>query len=382
MTKAKKRGPINFNKGFSESIAANQKVWAHDRSSTVGASEVFECWRQTFFKKIKPELAEAPEEVDPEWGHTERGNLIENEFVVPTLRDMFGEEHCLFMGEQQRTLVDGRLSATPDGLVIGLDENALEEYGVQSIGTNGELATEVKTFGGEHAAPKKKVVADPKNPTKNLIRYEAKPKHVGQVNVQLGMFRRNTNYQPEFGAVLYVNPVNLKDMRPAIVKYDEAIYKRAKARAEAVFEPNKEAKDFPAEGLVSNGCQYCDFCNACNAVEMARFPSKARKTEELAPEVQEELRTLTISVAGLRKQIKEIEKEKKEKEAALKDALFLNETTRAAGDGWSTSVSKNNGRKSTDLDRLVADTGVDLEDYQTTGNSYFVLRAKSDGDSE
>jgi hypothetical protein len=149
-----------------------------------------------------------------------------------------------------------------------------------------------------------------------------------------------------------------------------------------VFEPNKEAKDFPAEGLVSNGCQYCDFCNACNAVEMARFPSKARKTEELAPEVQEELRTLTISVAGLRKQIKEIEKEKKEKEAALKDALFLNETTRAAGDGWSTSVSKNNGRKSTDLDRLVADTGVDLEDYQTTGNSYFVLRAKSDGDSE
>lgn len=379
MTKVKKRGPINFNKGFSEAVAANQKEWVHDRTTTVGASEVFDCWRSTFFKKRAPEMADAAEEQDPEWGHAERGNLIENEYVVPTLRTMFGEDSCLFMGEQQRTLVDGRLSATPDGLVIEQSSDALAEYGVEDIGSAGELATEVKTFGGEFAAPKKKVVADPKDETKNVTRYEAKPKHVGQVNVQLGMFRRKTNYQPDYGVVLYVNPVNLKDIRPAVVKYDENVYKRAKERAEAVFDPNKTAKDFPAEGLITNGCQYCAFVDACNKVEMSRLPKGIKKTDELDPAVQETIREKAKEVVTLRKQAKKLEADKKAAEADLKTLLFDNDTTRAAQEGWSATVSKQNGRKSTDVDRIVEDTGIDLEDYQTEGNPFFVLRVKYEG---
>ena len=43
--------PIDFKAGFSSAVAANAKVWEHDRSQTVGASEVAGCWRHNYFKK-------------------------------------------------------------------------------------------------------------------------------------------------------------------------------------------------------------------------------------------------------------------------------------------------------------------------------------------
>lgn len=361
--------PIDFSAGFSAAVAANAKVWEHDRSQTVGASEVAGCWRHSYFKKREPELAETPEEVDPEWGHTERGNLIENEFVVPTLKHMFGEDRCLFMGSNQKTFVDGRLSATPDGVVTDLPNNALELYGVADIAT-GVIATEVKSFGGEHAAPRRKKLDD------GQMRYTAKTKHIAQNIVQMGILQRKTNYQPQYGVVLYVNPVNLKDIRPAAVQYDDNVYKHLKDRAEAVFDPQKSAKDFPAEGLLTGDCTYCDFCNACNKVEMERFPDKVIKTETLDTEKQEKLYNLTAKVQAYRDEMKRIETEKKKAETELKDTMFAIGTTRAAGEGWSASVSQNAGRKSLDKAKLVEELGIDLEDFQTEGNPYFVLRTK------
>lgn len=365
--------PIDFKAGFSAAVAANQKVWEHDRSQTVGASEAANCWRHNYFKKRAPELAETPEEVDPEWGHTERGNLIENEFVVPTLKHMFGEDKCLFMGAAQKTFVDGRLSATPDGVVVDLPTNALELYGVGDIVTS-EIATEVKSFGGEHAAPKKKKLED------GTIRYTAKPKHVAQNIVQMGILQRKTNYQPQFGVVLYVNPVNLKDIRPATVQYDDGVYNHLKSRAEAVFDPTKEAKDFPAEGLLTNECNYCDFCTACNKVEMARFPDKVIKTEKMKPETKQQLEFLTKKTAALRAQFKELEATKKKAEMELREALLIAGTSRAADEGWSVSLSQNAGRKSLDKDRLVADLDIDLDDYMVEGSPYYVLRTKADAE--
>lgn len=378
MAKKPKSAPIDFSAGFSQFVASNQKVWEHDRSQTVGASEVFGCHRQAFFKKRAPELAEVNDEVDPEWGHTERGNLIENEFVVPCLRSMFGEDKCFMMGADQKTLVDGRLSATPDGVVVDLPQDALVNYGVPDIGPTGHIATEVKSFGGEHAAPKKKKVPDPNDPTKLIVRYEPKVRHKGQNIVQMGLFKRKTNYQPDFGVVIYSNPVNLKDVRITTVQYEDSIYKRAKDRAEAVFDLTKKAEDFPAEGLLNNDCQYCDFCNACNAVEMSRFPDKVVKTETLTPEQQKELEERARRVAKLRKEAKELDERKKVEESALKDLMFDVGTTRASGTGWSASISKVNGRKSLDKDKLVETFEFDVEDFQKEGNPYFQLRTKAE----
>lgn len=369
---------IDFDKGFSAYVASNQKVWEHDRSQTVGASEVFGCHRHNFFKKRAPELAGVPEEVDPEWGHTERGNLIENEFVVPCLRAMFGEDNCFLMGEDQKTIVDGRLSATPDGVVVNLAQDALANYGVEDIGEIGMIATEVKSFGGEHAAPKKLKVHDNDDPSIVHIRYEPKPRHKGQNIVQMGLLRRKTNYQPDYGAVLYSNPVNLKDVRVAPVKYDDAVYKVAKERAEAVFAPNATAADFSAEGVLINECQYCDFVDACNAVEMERFPDRVVPLAEIDPHQTKELEDLARKVAKMRKEYSQLEKDKKVEEAKLKDMMFDIGTTRFSNNGVSASVSKCAGRKSIDKDRLEEEFDINLEDFQKEGNPYFMLRTKAD----
>jgi hypothetical protein len=254
-------------------------------------------------------------------------------------------------------------------VVVDLPHNALELYGVPDIATD-VIATEVKSFGGEHAAPKKKKLDD------GTLRYTAKNKHIAQNIVQMGILQRKTNYQPQYGVVLYVNPVNLKDIRPATVQYDDAVYNRMKARAEAVFDPDKTAKDFPAEGLLTGDCTYCDFCDACNKVEMDRYPDRVIKTDKLPPETKAQLEFLTKKTATLRAQMKELETTKKAAEMELREALLTVGTSRAADEGWSVSLSQNAGRKTLDKAKLVEELNIDLEDFQTEGNPYFVLRTK------
>jgi hypothetical protein len=370
------RKKINFKEGFSEAVAQHQKVWAHDRSTTVGASEVFGCLRAAYFDKREPERAEEPEEVDTEWGHTERGNLIENEFAVPCLRAMFGEDNCFYMGTEQKTFVDGRLSATPDGTVTGLESTALLDYGVEDIGPTGIINAEIKSFGGEFAAPKKYKAPSLIDPSVEATYYQAKPRHEGQGHVQMGLMRRKTNYQPDYVAVIYISSSNLKDIRVAPVKYDDRIYQRAKARAESVFDPAKSAKDFPPEGKLRNDCQYCKYVDACAKVEAERYPGKVRKPIEFSEKKLEEFRETVKSVAKLRAEVKELTKKKEEAEFTLKEMIIGGDTTRIGGEGWYGSLSQNAGRKSLDKARLEEELDIDLNDYTTEGNPYFVLRVK------
>jgi len=367
---------VNFKDGFSAAVARGQKVWAHDRSQTCGASEVFGCWRELWFKKRAPELAEDPEEEDPEWGHAERGNLIENDFAVPCLQDMFGRDRCLFMGGEQKTFVDGRLSATPDGVVVDLAPDALVEYGVEDIGGGGVLGTEIKTFGGEYAAPKKFKGPSLIDPSTEVVYYRPKPRHEGQGHVQMGALRRNTNYQPDYVAVLYINPANLKDIRVATVKYDDKVYQRAKERADAVFDPDKAAKDFPTEGKMRNDCTYCKFVSACAQTDASRYSGNVRKPKEFSEEEMEIFYQAVKKVATLRADMKAMEAEKKEAEFELRELLLEADTNRMGGEGWSASLSQNGGRKKLDAKRLAEDSGLDPEDYMVEGNPYFVLRTK------
>lgn len=367
---------VNFKNGFSSAVAKGQKVWAHDRQQTAGASEVFGCWRELYFKKRAPELAEDPEEEDPEWGHTERGNLIENEFAVPCLRDMFGKDRCFYMGDEQKTFVDGRLSATPDGVITDLERDALVEYGVEDIGEQGVIGAEVKTFGGEYAAPKKFKGVSLVNPGEEVIYYKPKPRHEGQGHVQMGLLRRKTNYQPDYVAALYINPSNLKDIRVGVVKYDDKVYQRAKERAEAVFDPDKEAKDFPTEGKLRNDCTYCKFVSACAQTDAERFTGNVRKPKEFTDAELETFFNAVKKVAELRANMKDIELEKKEAEFELREMLLDANTSRMGGEGWSASLSQNGGRKKLDAKRLAEDSGLDPEDYMIEGNPYFVLRTK------
>jgi hypothetical protein len=63
-----------------------QKTWAHDRTQTIGASEIGQCARKTFWIKneIDPKhRAERDAEYQDGWGAKIRGTIMENEFWTP-----------------------------------------------------------------------------------------------------------------------------------------------------------------------------------------------------------------------------------------------------------------------------------------------------------
>jgi hypothetical protein len=364
----KKIKDVNFQQGFNDYVKDHGKVFAHDRSTTVGASEVFGCMRENVFKKRYPELAELAEEEDPEWGHAKRGDVIENAFVVPVLINMFGEKNCHMMGEDQKTLVDGRLSATPDGAVTGLDSAALSMYNISDLGEDGHIAAEVKTFGGDFAAPRR---------TKNddgTVSYAARVKHVGQNICQMGLMKLRTNFNPNYGVVLYVNPVNLKDVRPAPVAFDQNVYDAAKERAEDVFDMTKGLADYPAEGRATGDCTYCEFCAKCQTIEMDRYNEADTEHDALKAELIKKIDHQAAEVYNIRAEFKDMEKTKKVAESNLRELLLSTGVTKTP----TASLVKYKGRKTLDKVRIAEEFDISLDEYTTTGADYLVLKVKGE----
>src|ERR1039458_4661284 len=131
-------GVLDFDVMFKDSIDANQKTWKYDRMESVGASEAFDCLRKIWFVKLGVKFGFAQDEEDekdPEsWGARERGNLLEEHYVVPAVRDHLpGNAKLRMAGKQQETLFLNKNSATPDGLIVGLPRNALKKYGIVDI---------------------------------------------------------------------------------------------------------------------------------------------------------------------------------------------------------------------------------------------------------
>jgi hypothetical protein len=130
---------------IAEALAAYAKTTARqftDRENTVGASEIGQCARKVFFGKNAGDRvygAVSDEDYTDPWGAALRGRLFEDHFWVPALRARHGDK-LLFAGAQQRTLISGFLSATPDGLLIDQPRDALAALGITDIGVNRSLS--------------------------------------------------------------------------------------------------------------------------------------------------------------------------------------------------------------------------------------------------
>jgi len=154
---------------LAEFANANARVF-DDRASTVGASEIGQCARKTFFAKNASDPTygiTSDTDFEDTYGATLRGRLLENHFWVPALRARFGSK-LLYAGNEQRTLTSGFLSATPDGLLIDAPEDEFVRLGVFDITGDGSVVVECKSI-------------DPR------VRQELKPEHVYQAQVQLGL---------------------------------------------------------------------------------------------------------------------------------------------------------------------------------------------------
>lgn len=342
---------------FDRAVASRAKVWKHDRSKSVGASEVFGCLRQNYFKK----RGYAPDEThDDRWGAMERGNIIEDHHVAPAFEGYLPEPLAtLYAGQKnQQTLVVGTLSGTPDGLITGLPRGNLRlkcngrEDIVIEIGDEACMGLEIKSI----------------DPRANL--HEERTKHHGQSQVGLGLIREATEWKPNYWLILYVDASFLDDMKPFVVKYDDDIYLAAKRRAKLVFAADKPTA-LPAEGKYNNECDYCPFVNSCREAIFSQWHTlkETERTDDaaaiaIAPLVEKFLHAKD-DAANANTLVDELKEE-------LKSRLAELSTKKVVGQNWKATWSTRAGSKRLDKNRM-RDDGINVSDYEVQGKPYDTL---------
>ena len=386
---------LNFANMFSEYVNANKKDWAHDRTKTVGASEVFQCLRQTWFVKrglefkikvqtgtkielngvdiidgeeiphydevpVFADMPKYPEDIDADeetWGAMQRGNILEAHFVVPTIRDHLPKGKLVWGGDEQKTLFHNHNSATPDGLIIGLDRDALADYGIPDIKGHC-IVVEIKSI-------------DPR------VRLdEAKDVHAGQARTQLGIIHEKTIYKPMYAVILYIDASFLDKISVFIVEYDKEIWEVAQQRADTIYNVD-EPELIPAEGKITKECQFCPFQRTCAVVTNGTIPEDYAKLAAQNEQALIQFDHLVEQHEDAREASEASAHDLTVAKQKIKDALVDLGSRKIGGKPakrpWSVSWSSQEGQNRLDTKALEATLG-DLSPFKTQGNPFDVLR--------
>ncbi len=333
------------------------------RENTCGASEVGQCARKTYFTKNADDNiygVALDEDYADAWGATLRGTLIEDHYWLPALRARFGDK-LLYAGDEQKTLVAGFLSATPDGLLIEQPRDVLAALGVADIGSDGSIVVECKSI-------------DPRTKLD-----EPKPSHSYQAIVQIGLIRLLTPQRPEWAVISYVNASFLDDVVEFPVRFDPAVFDTAKSRAAKIITA-QAADELRPEGWIAGGreCEYCPFNGACGVIRHTvptrpvaepLNPQFVAEVVDLAREAKQRRGAIEASIAALR-----------EIEHNIKERLRAKGLRHIVGNEISVTWSAVKGRVSYDAKAIreaAAKAGINLAEYETTGETTdrLVIRA-------
>lgn len=354
--------PLNFQKMFDDYVTSNDKEWAHDRSSTLGASEAFGCIRKAFFDKFGEELDYKPDEdFKQSWGALKRGDLIEDNWVVPVMEDQISKQvpgAVLLMAgaNDQKTFVKGRNSATPDGLITNLPSDALAHYGIEDMGSDC-LLTEIKSV----------------DPRVSLT--EEKSIHEGQVQIQMGLIREMTEYKPNYAVIIYVDASFFDNMKVFVVEFNESTFRAATVRAKQLFQA-EDPIDLLPEGKIEGTCQYCRWKTMCAEAAKGSIPVGERK-DAFADEELITLEELLEQEKEISQNIKEFEHDKEKIRARIKQTLVEKDTKRVNTNTYSVSYTWQKGRKSLDKSRLEKETGIKLDQYEKEGTGFEKLTIRA-----
>ena len=349
---------LDFEKMFNDYVANHQKVWAHDRALTVGASETFGCIRKIGFGKRGAEFGfEQDDDYENGWGAMERGNLIEDHWVVPVLDDELPEGvGLLWAGDDQTTFVreDDYISATPDGLLTDLDKDAFALYGIPDIGADCALC-EVKSI-------------DPRVTLK-----EAKEQHFGQTIMQIGLIREETEWKPNYGIIIYVDASFLDQMKYFVVKFDENTYNTGKIRSDRVYNVDS-LTELEAEGKLADDCKYCPWRQACAVVSNEAIP-ESTDYSNLPVDILDQLLLLVEKERVQDELEKEAKEEKDLLRANIKQVLAESEVRMAGDERFKVSWVMQKGRSTFDKAAAIVD-GVDVDKYQKVGPGFEKMSIK------
>ena len=325
--------------------SASGKIWSHDRSSTVGASEVGQCARKIFWLKNENDSARRAErdaEYHDSWGARARGTVFEDSFWEPALRARF-RDRLRLAGKDQKTFTDNFLSATPDGMIVNL---TAEEKA--AIGTQADcVMVECKT-------------ADPRT---NLT--EAKSANVYQTQVQMGLVREMTDYKPTHSILSYTDASFWSDVKEFVIAFDFTVYTVAQERAMRIMTADA-GHDLQPEGWIAGGaeCRYCPFTKACG-IERRNLPFQ--DIAPVDPQFAEE-------IAQMARQLKTFEAARDGCETSLR-ALQEQIKSRLREKGvkkipgvltWST-VKARAGYDNRAIKQAAVEAGVDIRQFETTG---------------
>lgn len=324
---------------LAEYATSIRRVFDHDRDTTVGASEIGQCARRTWY--VKHGAAADP----GAWGANMRGTIMENHFWEPALRKKYGKD-LHFSGSDQRTIEKGWLSATPDGLITGLPRDALSYLQVKDIGAGRCVLVECKSI----------------DPRVDIT--EAKAENLFQVQVQLGLVRETTKHKPLYALLTYTNASFWDDVTEFAVRFDPEVFRRAKVRAAEILQADG-AGNLKPEGYISGGkeCEWCPFAEACGIVRRRVPPREVEVDPQFVAELidlcREYNQIKASAEAGSRRQL-ELKEE-------IKDRLRAKGTKKVPD---VVSWSEVQGRKSYDDKRLkedLAKRGIDIEEYSKVG---------------
>lgn len=352
---------FSFEDLYDEHIANNQKSWPQDRRLTVGASECFSCIRKTWFTKMGEKRGVKKDAgFTQSWGAMERGNVIENHYVVPAMVEGLKRRgmELIMAGDGQDTIIDGIHSATLDGLIINATRDLLKNYGIDDMGADC-CVLEMKSF-------------DPQV----KLQYE-KPVHRGQTQMQMGLVRQTTEYKPKYAVLMYINASWLDDIRIFVIPYEEDAYQNGRARNEKVFE-TKSAGSLQPEGKMDGTCAYCPYTEACAKATVSRVPPKIaaltkKQTAEQDKDFIAELEPLVLARIEAANTETAAEKKKKQLNEEIQQILIRKGTSRAVGGNWKVGYTTQSGKRTLDKG-LMIEAGLDPEDFMSEGSGFDVMR--------
>ena len=326
-----------------------RREFAHDRLSTLGSSAAGQCIRKTLFG-----IQSAPQDegFEDSWGGALRGTVYEDHCWVPALRAALPEGcELMFAGTDQVTMVDeeARLSATPDGLIVGLGRDCLREFEIAD--------TLVHCIGLECKTMEAFGFGALRRPRHN---------HEFQVQQALGLFRRCTDFAPEYAIISYTNASFWEQVKEYVIHYDERVYQAAALRAKELFATSSPL-DLAPEGKLAGGdeCKYCGWFKQCGEGEVSRVPAGGVRLDADAVMELKSLRDAERKLAGA---IDDNSVMRGIAQEAIKRFLHDHDVRSHKGDGWSVTWSTVKGRVTRDFD-AIAEAGIDLSPYEKEGNA-------------
>mgnify|MGYP001581076740 FL=1 len=330
-----------------EYAATLDRQFSHDRRNTIGASEVGACLRKTWFEKNA-----APRDPDyaDRYGARLRGTLIEDHYWVPGLRATLPPGVALELaGDQQRSIVDGYLSATPDGVLTGLPRESLAWLGVPDIGPSCCIAVECKSI-------------DPRADLR-----AASAHHKFQVQTQIGLLRAHTPWKPDYALISYIDASYLDEVTEFAIAFDPAIYAAAQERS-ALIMATTDPLALAPEGKLSGGaeCGYCPWASHCQAATVAGIPRDSDGGPALGDNALAELRALRDAERALAAEVDARSADHNKAKFDITESLRTHGVRGVGGDGWGISWVPTKGRETLDQ-KAASAAGIDLSPFRKVG---------------